>query len=335
MSLAIGIVGLPNVGKSTLFQILTKLAVNVANYPFATINPNVGVVGVPDSRLEQLAAVSSSMRIIPATVEFYDIAGLVKGANQGEGLGNQFLSHIREVNAIVQVVRCFSDETVTHVEKSVDPKRDIEIINTELMLKDLETVGRRLEKVQKESRTGDKKSAEEAVVLEKIKAGLEKGILVYFQPEIRQLPIVKSLSLLTAKPQIYLLNGAENEIDEGLKKYIQTLGAAYLIKDLKQNPPLNDLIEEAYRLLDLISFFTTGEEETRAWTIKKGTLAPQAAGVIHSDFEKNFIRAEVINWRRLIEAGSWSLARSKGLIRLEGKDYIVEDGDVLFIRHGA
>ena len=336
MKLSIGIVGLPNVGKSTLFQNLTELKVNVANYPFATIDPNVGVVGVPDQRLERLVLVSRSAKVVPATIEFYDIAGLVKGSYQGEGLGNQFLSHIREVDAIVQMVRCFSDKAVVHIEGDVSPKRDIEIIHTELIFKDMETLKRRLEKLQKESRSGDKKAIEEMSILEELMTGLEKGIMVQrLLPRIKQTEFVKRLSLLTAKPQILFLNGVEAEINQETKEYLKTSGFIYLIKNLKENPALDDLIQAAYQMLGLISFFTINEKETRVWAIKEGTTALEAAGAIHGDFEKKFIRAEVINWQKLIEAGSWSAARSKGLVGLEGKDYIVKDGDVLLIRHGA
>lgn len=335
MKLSVGIVGLPNVGKSTLFQKLTKLRVNVANYPFATIDPNVGVVGAPDQRIEQLALISRSAKIVPATIEFYDIAGLVRGSYQGEGLGNQFLSYIREVDAIVQVARSFSDKTVIHIEGDISPKRDIETINAELIFKDIETVKRRLEKLQKESRGGDKKTIEEALVLKEAMAALEKGIMIErLLPQIKQTEFIKNLFLLTAKPQILLLNGDENEINQETKEYLKTSGFVYLIKNLKENPELNDLIWAAYQTLGLISFFTMNEKETRAWAVKDGATALEAAGAIHGDFEKKFIRAEVINWKKLIDAGSWSVARSKGLIGLEGKEYPVKDGDVLLIRHG-
>lgn len=282
--ISIGIIGLPNVGKSTLFKLLTKQEVTIANYPFCTIDPNVGVVPVPDERLDKLAAMSTSKKIIPAVVEFYDIAGLVKGANKGEGLGNKFLSHIREVSIIVEVVRVFADEDITHVEHGVDPIRDIDIINTELELKDLESK-------EKEN-------------------------------------------LLATKRRIYLINGEPGDVSDALKKKIQDEGAAYIIADLKTNSDLSELVRETYHTLNVISFFTTGEDETRAWTIVRGSKAPQAAGVIHTDFEHKFIRAEVISAEKLLEAGGWTHAKSKGWLRLEGKEYVVQEGDVMVIRHG-
>jgi ribosome-binding ATPase YchF (GTP1/OBG family) len=337
MNLSIGIVGLPNVGKSTLFKILTKQEVNIANYPFATIEPNIGIVPVPDERLQKLAKLSASKKIIPAVVKFYDIAGLVKGANTGEGLGNQFLSHIREVDAVVEVVRCFESAEIIHVENKVNPIRDVDTINTELILKDLETAEKRLSKLEAEAR-GDKKKIKDFELLRKIKADLDKGIMVINQKEIladfKESFLFKELGLLTAKPQIYLLNGSESDVSIELKNKIKSLGADYLIVNLAEAENINELIKKAYQVLNLISFLTTGEDETRAWTIEKGAKAPQAAGVIHTDFENKFIRAEVINWQKLLEIGGWSQAKQKGLIRLEGKDYIVSDGDVMVIRHG-
>lgn len=336
MKLSIGIVGLPNVGKSTLFKILTKQEVNIANYPFATINPNVGVVTVPDERLEKLAKLSGSKKIIPAIIEFYDIAGLVKGAYKGEGLGNQFLSHIRETNAIIHIARCFKASEIIHVETEVNPLRDLEIVNTELILKDLETVEKRLNSIEKEVRTGDKQKLKNSEILKTIKENLNKNILAINSGEIVAEPIIKELNLLTAKPQIYLLNGGEEDVDSELKEKIKSLGADYLIINLSTSDVdnINKLVKKTYEVLGLISFLTTGEDETRAWTIKKETKAPQAAGEIHSDFEKKFIKAEVIEWIRLLEAGSWQQAKQKGLIRLEGKEYIVQDGDVVVIKHG-
>ena len=337
MNLSIGIVGLPNVGKSTLFKILTKQEVNIANYPFATIDPNIGVVPVPDERLEKLAALSHSKKIIPAVVKFYDIAGLVKGANKGEGLGNQFLSHIRETDAIVEVVRCFESSEIIHVENKVNPAGDIDTINTELVLKDLETAEKRLSKLEAEAR-GDKKKVKDFELLRKIKADLDRGIMVINQSEIladfKESVLFKELGLLTAKPQIYLLNGKESDVSEELKNKIKSLGADYLIMDLANAENVNELIKKAYKILDLVSFLTTGEDETRAWTIEKGAKAPQAAGVIHTDFENKFIRAEVINWQKLLDVGGWSQAKQKGALRLEGKDCVVADGDVMVIRHG-
>lgn len=282
--LSIGIVGLPNVGKSTLFKLLTKQNVNIANYPFCTIDPNIGVVSVPDERLNELSKISHSKKVIPAVVEFYDIAGLVKGANKGEGLGNQFLAHIREVNTIIEVLRIFKDKSIVHVENSIDPVRDMEIINTELELKDLESK--------------------------------------------------EKTNLLSIKPKIYLINGREEDMSNILKEKIEAENSSFVAADLNSNSNLSILVKEAYRILNLISFFTTGEDETRAWTIVKGSKAPQAAGAIHTDFEKKFIRAEVVSYSKLTEAGSWQAAKARGWIRLEGKDYIVEDGDVMVIRHG-
>lgn len=341
MNLSIGIVGLPNVGKSTLFKLLTKKEVLIANYPFATIDPSVGVVVVPDERLASLTAMSSSVKTIPAAVEFYDIAGLVKGASEGEGLGNQFLSHIRETNAIVQVVRCFKDPGIIHIDESgVNPDRDIEIINAELMIKDLDTVNKRLISLSKEAR-GDPKKIKDVGILEKVKEALEKGILVKnIQPsdssceDIGEEPIIRELQLLTAKPQIYLLNGREEDVSESLKSKISELKSESITCDLALAENLDELIRKAYEILGLISFFTTGEDETRAWTIKRGSKAPEAAGAIHSDFESKFIRAEVIAADKLLEAGGWSAAKQKGWLRLEGKEYVVSDGDVMVIRHG-
>ncbi len=343
MNLSIGIVGLPNVGKSLLFKILTKQEVNIANYPFATIDPNIGIVAVPDERVDKLASLMNSAKKIPAVVEFYDIAGLVKGANKGEGLGNQFLSHIREVDAIVQVVRCFKNTEIIHVENQVNPIRDIDTINTELILKDLETVEKRFNKLEGEARSGDKNKIKELEIVKKIREGLNENKMAYhlineIQREsafnLRDSALLKELSLLTDKSQIYLLNGNASDVSDELKNKIKSLGADYLIIDLGTAENINELIKKAYELLGLISFLTTGEDETRAWTIVKGTKAPQAAGVIHTDFEKKFIRAETINWQKLLEAGSWANARQKGWLRVEGKDYVTQDGDVVEIRHG-
>jgi len=331
MKLSIGIVGLPNVGKSTLFKILTKQEINIANYPFATIDPNVGVVTVPDERLEKLAAVSHSKKIVPALVEFYDIAGLVKGANLGEGLGNQFLAHIRETQAIVVVLRVFTDPGIIHVENSVDPIRDLDIINLELTLKDLDVVEKRLKKLEGEARTGDKKAVKNLEILTKVRDALQKNELAL---PWRDEEIMQELQLLTAKRQLYLLNGTAADVSAELKKKIQALGSEYLVADLANIETIPELIQKAYSILDLISFLTTGEDETRAWTIMWGTKAPQAAGVIHTDFEKSFIRAEVIPTEKLLEAGDWTKAKQKGWVRLEGKDYVVADGDVIVVRHG-
>jgi len=356
MSLSVGIVGLPNVGKSTLFKALTKKQINIANYPFCTIDPNVGVVKVPDERLTKLAATFHSAKVVPTIIEFVDIAGLVKGANKGEGLGNQFLARIREVDAIVQVVRVFEDKEILHIDKSVDPKRDIEVINLELIMKDLETVNKRIEKVFKEAKSKDKEKAKELEVLKKIKDYLESGKplnQIGFNEE--EIKIAKELGLLTIKPMLIAFNnkiGSKKEIKE-LKEILRCLNfnVPFIQLDMKLEADLKELNDEdgkkyrkelsidedgvdnlikfSYKLLNLITFFTTGPDETRAWTVKENTKAPQAAGVIHSDFEKGFIKAEVINWEVLLKLGSWSKAAEKGLLRIEGKDYIVKDGDVI------
>ncbi len=331
MRLEIGIVGLPNVGKSTLFKILTQQDITIANYPFATIDPNVGVVVVPDERVDKLTKLSASKKTVPAVVEFYDIAGLVKGANKGEGLGNQFLANIRNVQAILHLVRCFGQSDIIHVENSVDPARDIDIIELELVFKDLETVTKRLHSLEAEARGGDKTATKNLNVLNDVKKKLESGNLAL---EFKEEPVVKELQLLTAKPQLFLLNGKPEEVSEELKKKITMMGFDFIISDLNSATLIPELILEAYKILNLMSFFTTGEDETRAWTIEWGSKAPQAAGVIHTDFEKNFIRAEVVNWQKLMEAGGWTQAKQKGWLRLEGKDYVVQDGDVMVIRHG-
>lgn len=333
MKLSLGIVGLPNVGKSTLFKLLTNNDVTIANYPFATIDPNVGVVAVPDERVDKLAILSQSKKKIPAIVEFYDIAGLVKGANAGEGLGNQFLSHIRETNAVVQVLRCFPSDEIIHVEQGVDPVRDMEIINTELALKDLASVESVIKKVEGEAKTGNKESQKDLEALAQVKALLEAGKPLWGAVAVEN-PRVKGLNLLMAKPQVYLLNGDESDVSDVLREKIKAFGADYVVMNLSQTTDLAPLITKSYEILHLISFFTTGEEETRAWTIRRGAKAPEAAGAIHSDFEKKFIRAEVIGWDKLLEAGGWSKAKQKGWLRLEGKEYEVQNGDVLVVRHG-
>ncbi|HAS95204.1 TPA: redox-regulated ATPase YchF, partial [Candidatus Wolfebacteria bacterium] len=284
-------------------------------------------------RLQQLSNLTGSKKIIPAVVEFYDIAGLVKGASAGEGLGNQFLTHIRETNAIVEVLRCFPSGDIIHVEQGVDPIRDMDIINTELILKDLETVDKRIGKLESEARA-DKKKQVDLDIVKNLRTVLDEGKMVNSMDEkVLAEPAVKEMTLLTAKKMIYLLNGAPEYVSEELKAKIKESGADYVIYDLHDTLDVNDLITKAYEILGLISYFTTGEEETRAWTIRKGAKAPEAAGEIHSDFEKKFIRAEVIATDKLLEAGGWKEAKQKGWIRTEGKEYIVIDGDVMVILH--
>mgnify|MGYP001558582576 FL=1 len=330
---------MPNVGKSTLFKILTKNDVNIANYPFCTIDPNVGVVTVPDERMDKLAAMSKSAKVIPAVVEFYDIAGLVKGASAGEGLGNQFLTHIRETNAVLMVLRVFQNAEIIHVENSVDPIRDMEIINAELALKDLDSVEKMYKKAEGETKTSgpaQKQAIKDFEAIKLVKAGLEAGENLGAAKFIEPLENekVRTLNLLTGKKQVYLLNGKPEDVSEELKKKIAERGAGFVVADLSVATEVPELVKKAYEVLGLMSFFTTGLDETRAWTIRQGSKAPQAAGAIHTDFEKKFIRAEVINWQKLLEAGSWSVAKQKGWLRLEGKDYVFQDGDVTEIRHG-
>ena len=360
----LGIVGLPNVGKSTLFNSLTKAGAESANYPFCTIDPNVGVVPVPDRRLKLLGDLYHSKKVTPAVIEFVDIAGLVKGASKGEGLGNQFLANIREVDAIVHVVRCFEDENVIHVEGSVDPLRDIETINLELIFSDLEILERRIAKTAR-SAMNDKSLAKELDVLRELKVILEDGKLActYENEDEDVMAFVNSLNLLTCKPVIFAANvGEEDLADDGasnshvaaVREFAAENGSevfiisaqieqeiAELDDDEKQEylealglseSGLDKLIAASYRLLGLISYLTSGEDETRAWTIKVGTKAPQAAGKIHSDFERGFIRAEVVNYQDLLDCGTYAKAKEKGLVGLEGKDYVVKDGDVILFR---
>jgi ribosome-binding ATPase YchF (GTP1/OBG family) len=342
MKLSLGIVGLPNVGKSTLFKILTKQNITIANYPFATIDPNVGVVAVPDERLEKLNVMSASKKKISAVVEFFDIAGLVKGANKGEGLGNAFLDDIQLTQAIVMVVRAFENPDIIHVENSVNPVRDIDVINLELMLKDLAAVDKRLVRVEAEARAGKKEALHDKELLERLKKSLESGILPVSDAElshaIKSEPRLNDLRLLTIKRQLYLINGKESDVSPELLAKIVALGADYLVSDLSspevESAEIPLLVKKAYHVLDLISFFTTGDDETRAWTIERGTKAPQAAGVIHTDFEEKFIRMEVVPTDKLLEVGGWSKAKQKGWLRVEGKEYVVNDGDVIEVRHG-
>jgi len=352
MSFSIGIVGLPNVGKSTLFKALTKKQVDIANYPFCTIDPNVGVVAVPDDRLEKLAKLESSEKIVPTTIEFYDIAGLVKGAHQGEGLGNKFLSHIREVDAILQVVREFSDKNVIHVHNQVDPQNDIEVINLELIFADLSTVNKRLEDLERQAKSSaaDKILFKSIEAIKKVKQTLDNGKLAnVLDLNEEEEKIIKALNLLTRKPMIYVINIDEDKIKEKDKTHPEYLRisakieaeiadlnpeeAKSYLKELNlDSSGLDQIIKICYQKLNLITFITAGPIESKAWTCRKGAKAPEAAGKIHTDFEKGFIRAEVINWQDLLSSGSYATARDKGLIRLEGKDYIVQDGDVVHFR---
>ncbi len=355
----LGVVGLPNVGKSTLFNALTKAGAPAANYPFCTIEPNVGIVTVKDERIDKLTALYNSKSTVYTTIEFVDIAGLVKGASKGEGLGNKFLSHIREVDAIVHVVRCFDDENITHVDGKIDPVRDIETINLELIFSDMDALSRRIDKTKTAMKSGDKKYKEELDILMRIDAALQEGKPVRsmeFTKEEKE--FADGLFLLSSKPVIYCANvsegGEDNDYVKAVTEYAKNEGSEVvalcvkLEEELSELPDdekemfmeelgikesgLDKLVKKCYSLLGLISFLTAGEKETRAWTIEKGTKAPQAAGKIHSDFEKGFIRAEVVDYDTLIECGSYNAAKEKGKVRSEGKDYVFKDGDVVLFR---
>lgn len=355
MSLKVGIVGLPNVGKSTLFKALTRKTVDISNYPFCTIEPNVGIVEVPDDRLTKLAEMSKSRKIIPAVIEFVDIAGLVKGASEGEGLGNKFLANIREVDAIVEVVRVFQNSNITHVYNRVAPTEDIEIINAELILSDLETLAKRKLKTAKEARAGIKDAIAEMVVLENLEVSLQDSKLAYdamknFGDDEKK--VARGLQLLTAKPFLYVYNVAN--VDENLGAELENRPHVKLdikieeeliqmsadeIKEMELQSRIGDLAKAAYKLLGLMTYFTTGLDETRAWTIPNGSTAPEAGAAIHTDFQEKFIRAEIIHFTKLLEAARlfagkdhWSAGRDQGLLRLEGKEYIVQDGDVIVFK---
>lgn len=362
-SLEVGIVGLPNVGKSTLFNAITKAGAEAANYPFCTIEPNVGVVAVPDERLAVLTKMYNSKKTTPASVRFVDIAGLVKGASKGEGLGNKFLEHIRQVDAVAHVVRCFEDENITHVDNTIDPLRDIETIQTELCLADLDIVERRLEKLTKILKSGNKDAKVENEILQKVKDALNEGKTARsLDLTDEELFTIRETNLLTLKPTLYIANVSEDEVSGAeknphvakVKKLAESEGtqvvticakveseiaeldddeAKEFLADLGlENSGLDRLIHAAFDLLGLMTFLTSGADECRAWTIKKGTTAVKAAGKIHSDIERGFIRAEIVNYDDLVKLGSVNAAREKGLVRLEGKDYIMQDGDVTYFR---
>lgn len=349
MSLKVGIVGLPNVGKSTLFKALTKKPVDINNYPFCTIEPNIGIVEVPDERLARLAQLSQSKKVVPGVVEFVDIAGLVKGASEGAGLGNKFLATIREVDAIVEVVRAFENDQIIHVHNRIEPEDDIATINTELILADLETLAKRKMKTAKEVRGGDKDAPLELKLIARLEQALSEGTLAHQillgLTDAKERRIVRDLHLLTAKPFLYVYNVSDTyqtlppaleerphvKLDIKIEEELLEMSEAEMA-EMEITSHLDELIRKAYSLLGLMTYFTTGPEETRAWTVRQGSTAPQAGAAIHGDFEEKFIRAEVIHWDALLAAGSWSAARDRGILRIEGKDAIISDGDVIVFR---
>lgn len=345
--LEIGILGLPNVGKSTLFQALTQKQVDISNYPFCTIEPNVGVVEVPDARLLALQKVSRAKETVASAIKFVDVAGLVGGAAEGEGLGNQFLAHLRETDVLLHIVRVFQRQDIAHISETVDPARDIKTIHQELIKKDLETIEKRQEKIVKDIKQGKKEAIKEQEILLQAKEQLDQGKGVGDWDEEKK-EVLKHLFLLTTKPQLYVLNGKPEEVSKGFKDFVSKSNTSYIVLDARdeldkteltpeerkelglEEPNLNLLIKKCYQVLDLLSFFTVvGEKQTRAWPLNKGKTAFEAAGLVHSDFQDNFTRAEVINWQKLVQTGSWLKAREQGLLQTVGRDHIMKDGDVI------